>query len=329
MHETPRILIADADTLHRRTLARLLRAKGYATAAAISGEAALATIHDDPPNLVLLNVRIPRMGGLQVCRRIKADPATHLTPVVLLTGSQDADYRMAGVHAGADDFLAQPVDAGELYARVASLLRLKHFADELDSAHAVLVSLALTIERRDPYTNGRGQRVASYATAIGRQLRLPPADLAVLHRGGFLHDIGNIAAPDAVLRKAGRLTHAERQIVQQHTVFGDRLCEQLRSLQEVRPTIRWHHERLDGGGYPDGLRGDEIPIVAQIISLAAAYDAMTTARPYKRARSNAGAIRELEHEVWLGWRRPDLVAALAMVCERTHKPARAGESARG
>ena len=202
----------------------------------------------------------------------------------------------------------------ELRARVRSLMRLKRFTDELDSAESIILSLALTVEARDRYTGGHCERMAAYAAALGIHLGLTTDEVGALRRGGYLHDIGKVAIPDAVLQKAGPLTADEFEIVKQHTTIGDRLCGNLRALRMVRPIVRCHHERADGSGYPDGLGGEDIPLLAQIMSVVDVYDALTTDRPYRPAMSAADACAELEHEADRGWRRADLVREFTTLC---------------
>jgi putative two-component system response regulator len=188
------------------------------------------------------------------------------------------------------------------------LMRLKHFTDELDSAKSVIRSLALTIESRDPYTGGHCERLARYASAFGDALTLDRATVGALELGGYLHDVGKIGVPDAILLKRGALDPQERVLMEQHTVIGDTLIAELRSLDRVRGIVRHHHERLDGSGYPDRLAGSAIPIEAQIMSIVDAFDAMTTDRPYKRTATAAQACRELDLDAERGWKDPALVA---------------------
>lgn len=312
VNEAARVLVVDDEPAVRQMMARLLQRQRYEVTTAADGESAFRAVRRNRPDVILLDVQMRGLSGFEICRRLKAHPETRLIPVVLVTGLHGREDRIQGISAGADDVLSKPVDPQELYARVASLVRCKQFTDELDSAQGVIVTLALTIEGRDPYTNGHCQRVARYATVLGASLRLPDGLLAAVRSGGFLHDLGKIAVPDAILLKAGRLTDDERRLMQQHPVVGDHLCSGLRSLQDVRPIIRSHHERYDGSGYPDGLIGDDIPLGAQILSVADAYDAMTTTRPYKNAISGDDAIEELWEDVRRGWRRPDLVSAFAV-----------------
>jgi putative two-component system response regulator len=266
-------------------------------------------VASEHPDLVVMDVLMPKLSGYDVCERIKQNPATRLTPVVLITALHEREHKIEGINAGADDFLTKPVDPHELKARVRSLVRLKRYTDDLDSAESVIMSLALVIEARDAYTDGHCQRLAAYATQFGRALQLSEEDLAALFRGGYLHDVGKIGIPDEILLKPGRLSDSEYRQIQQHPVIGDRLCGELRSLRQVRPIVRHHHERLDGSGYPDGLKGDAIPLLAQMMGIVDVYDAITTTRPYKPATTAKQAYVELLEEVDQGWRRRDLVEA--------------------
>jgi putative two-component system response regulator len=235
---------------------------------------------------------------------------------VLITGLHDLEDKIKGIDAGADDFLAKPFNFDELTARVRSLMRLKRFTDDLESAESVITSLALTIEARDRYTEGHCERLAKYSTALGAELGLPAEDLAALQWGGILHDVGKIGVSDTVLQKPASLTTTEYQAMKLHTIIGERLCGELHSLRRVRPIVRHHHEHLDGTGYPDGLHGDAIPILAQIMGIVDVYDALTTRRPYRLAMKPETAFELLLQEAARGWRRRDLVEAFISLCER-------------
>jgi putative two-component system response regulator len=310
-----RVLVVDDDRAIRDLMVRLLGREGHDVTLAADGPTALASIVDAPPDVVLLDVMLPGMTGFDICRKLKADRRTRLTPVVLITGLGDREHRIEGLAAGADDFLTKPVDAQEMLTRVRSLVRMKRYTDELDSAASIITSLAVLIEARDGFREGHCHRMANYATALGRQIGLGDDDLQALHRGGFLHDIGMLVIPDRVLRKPTPLTAEEFELVKSHTVTGESLCGTLRSLQAVRPIIRHHHERFDGSGYPDGLRGDDIPVVAQIMGIVDVYDAITTQRAYQGAKPSDEAIDVLRRQVRRGWRRPDLVEAFAALVE--------------
>src|SRR6266567_938320 len=201
MQELPisaHILIADDDETSARFLERLLTREGHRVQLVTSGDAVLSACADDPPDLVLLDLVAPRGRGFSVCRQLKEQPATRLIPVVMVTAQSEQRDRLMGIQSGADDFLGKPFDAAELHARIQSLVRIKRYTDELESAEAVIMGLGATIEARDPSTRGHCQRLAMYATALGRSLGLSDADLSALDRGGFLHDIGKIAVPDKV-----------------------------------------------------------------------------------------------------------------------------------
>ena len=301
------VLVVDDLDANVQLLSRFLSREGYTVQTASDGDEAFASVMREIPDVILSDVIMPRLNGFELCRRLKQNHVTRLVPIVLVTALNDRESMIQGIDAGADDFLSKPFDFNELKARVRSHVRCKRYTDDLDSADAVIMSLAMTIEARDRYTEGHCRRLAAYATAFGRRLGLGDEDLAALYRGGFLHDIGKIGIPDAILLKPTTLTPTEHDTIKQHTVIGDELCGQLRSLSRVRPIVRSHHERLDGSGYPDGLRGEQIPLLAQILSIVDIYDAIRTARPYKPAMSIDRAREELLREVDGGWRRGDLV----------------------
>lgn len=320
-HASPtRVLVVDDIAGNVNLLRALLERDGYAVSTARSGLEALEAVAALPPDLVVLDVMMPGIDGFETCRRLKALPGMRLIPVVLVTALYESDDRIRGIEAGADDFLSKPLNPHELSARVRSLLRIKKYTDDLDSAESVILSLALTIEARDPSTEGHCQRLAAYASALGGALGLGPEEIEALGRGGVLHDIGKIGVPDAVLLKPGPLTDEERRLMRTHTVIGDRLCGQLRLLERVRPIVRWHHERLDGSGYPDGLCGDAIPLVAQIVSVVDVFDALTTWRPYRQPLSPQDAWEALRSEAARGWRRADLVETFIALGERDALP---------
>lgn len=310
-----RVLVIDDDQAVADVLARVIAKDGYDVEIAADGSRGLVAIANRPPDVILLDLMLPGLSGFEMCRRLKRELRTRLIPVVLVTGAGERENRIRGVEAGADDFLAKPVDQQELLARLRSLVRMKRYTDDLDSAAAILMSLAVLIERRDGHTEGHCHRMANYATALGRRLALGEDDLQALHRGGFLHDIGMLAVPDAVLNKTEALDPEEFEIVKAHTTIGETLCGPLRSLKAVRPIIRSHHERLDGSGYPDGLQGDELPLLAQIVGLVDVYDAITSQRPYQRAHSIQQAVDILRGQALRGWRSRDLVEEFAGIVE--------------
>jgi putative two-component system response regulator len=308
------VVVADDSLPNLDLLVTILTRDGYTVHAARDGAAAMELVLDESPDVVVTDVVMPKLTGFELCQRIKGDVATRLIPVVLVTGLDGTQERIEGIDAGADDFLTKPVNAQELRARVRSLVRLKRFTDELDSAESVILSLALTVEARDPYTGGHCARMASYASLFGMALGLPDEDVAALSRGGYLHDVGKIGVPDAILLKAGRLTAEEFAVMKRHPVTGDRLCGDLKLLRLVRPIVRFHHERTDGSGYPDGLVGDAIPLLAQITGIVDVYDALTTDRLYRSALAPEAVVAGLEVDAKRGLFRPDLVREFASLC---------------
>jgi putative two-component system response regulator len=238
---------------------------------------------------------------------LKEDPATRLIPFLLITGLSDREDKVKGIEAGADDFLNKPIFPAELFARVKSLLKLKEFTDELETAESVLCTLGLSVEARDPYTVGHCERLAKRAAALGRHIGLEEESIVALRRGGYLHDLGKIAVPDEILKKGSNLTPDEWKVMKQHPVTGENICKPLKSLRLVLPIIRFHHEHSDGSGYPDGLAKNEIPLLPRILQVVDVYDALRTARPYKPAQTHEQAALTMQVEAHSGLWDEDLV----------------------
>ena len=296
-----KILVVDDEAAPRAALVKLLRREGFDVRDAASGLLALAEATDFRPDLILLDILMPDVDGFEVCRRIKTQPETRLTPIILITGLSATADRIEGINAGADDLLSKPIDFNELLARMRSLLRLKQYTDELENAESVLFSLAQCIEARDPYTRGHCDRLSEVSSRLGQRLGLPEEQITALRRAGIVHDIGKVVVPDAILLKSGPLSPAEVEIMRKHPVIGEQICKPLKAFLLVLPIIRHHHERQDGSGYPDGLRGDEIPLTASILQLADVFDALTTDRCYRRADSPESALQIMQEEAARGW----------------------------
>src|SRR6202051_4482855 len=302
------ILVVDDNLVNAALLKDLLATRGYQAVAVQSAAAAEAEIRRQAPDLILLDVIMPGKSGYEVCRELKGDSKTRLIPIVMITGLSAREDRLKGIEAGADDFLTKPISSEELFARVSSLLKLKEFTDELETVDSVLCTLGLSVEARDPYTEGHCERLAQNAGDLGRYLGVEEECVVALQRGGYLHDLGKIAVPDEILKKGSDLTPAEWVIMKQHPVTGETICRPLKSLRLVLPIIRHHHEHSDGSGYPDGLRQDEIPLLPRILQVVDVYDALRTARSYKPPLTHELAAQTMREEAARGLWDAELVA---------------------
>jgi putative two-component system response regulator len=305
--ERPTILVVEDEPHVREVLSGLLGALGYRLLLAASAEQALDAVNVVSPDLVLTDVHLGAMSGVELCARLKADPRYELMPVVILTAVGDLEARVAGLAAGADDFFTKPVEFVELRTRLAALLRVKMLLGQLERAEAVITTLALTIEARDPYTLGHCDRLSRYAVALGEALGLDHEMIRALRLGGYLHDLGKIAVPDGILLKPGPLDPIEQERIRAHPGAGSDLVLGLRSMELVRPIMRHHHEKWDGSGYPDGLKGEAIPLGARIISVVDVFDALHTERPYKAALPRSDAVSLLIRETDAGYWDPKVV----------------------
>jgi putative two-component system response regulator len=311
-----RILIVDDLPENLDILGGLLEPEGYSIDTARDGQEAVEKALASPPDLILMDVSMPRMTGFEACRRLKADERTQLVPILLVTGLGARDDRIEGIAAGCDDFLTKPVDFEQLIARTRSALRMKALVDELERAENVLVSLATALDAKDPYTRGHSERVANYAEALGGEAGLSREERRQLGRAGLLHDIGKIGIPLQYLQKPGKLTTEEYEIVKLHPSIGYDICKPLRTMVPLMALIRGHHERLDGRGYPDGLKAEQIGVPLRCLSIADVYDALTSDRAYRRALPRAQALKILREEASLGMWDLRLIDALANMLER-------------
>ncbi len=306
-----KVLVVDDHPSSRMTAVALLSVEGYQVIEADSGSAALKLVLDENPDLILLDVMMPGMDGFEVCRRLKQDEQTRLIPIVFITALSDRRARVKGIEAGGDDFLTKPFDQLELSARVKSLIQQKQLNEDLEHAEQMLFSIARTVESRDPNTGDHCERLVTLGKAFGQYLGLSRTEIRDLVWGGYLHDLGKVGVPDSVLLKQGKLTPDEWEIMKQHVIIGERICKPLRTMQGVTPIIRHHHERWDGSGYPDQLKGDQIPFLAQVFQVIDIYDALTSERPYKLAMSPEAALQIIGEETAKGWRNPQLIAKFA------------------
>lgn len=305
----PLVLVV-GDSNEARAVERALSRAAVRTRYAAAAAEASAWMAQTSPAVLVVDIDAGHLEALELCRRVKRDSATRLVPIILLSDDRQREQRLAGVETGAEALLSKPFDPEELLIRVRAFGRVSQYTSDLDSAASIVMTVTAMIEARES-SPGHCYRMANYATALGRALKLSDADLQSLYRGAFLHDIGMLAIPDAILRKGGRLEPEEYAVIKSHPLIGDALCANLRTLHGVRPIVRHHHERLDGSGYPDGLVGDAVPLLAQIVSLVDTFEAITMGREYVAPRSPHEALAVLAHEVRVGWRRPDVVDAFA------------------
>jgi putative two-component system response regulator len=319
------ILLVDANSSNRFEWESLLRDRGYKVIAVESGKAALYEFREFQPDLVFVEVAIPDIDGEQLCRHLKADPATQLTPLVLSlppTGLANLPLIMAEV---ADDFWIRSASRFEALNRIQAMLRLRTYVDR--QTESVAFSLARSMDLKDRSTSGHCERVREYATQLGEEMELLPEDMNALRLASMLHDIGKIAVPDSILFKPGPLTAAETEVVRQHPVVGESICAPLSGFRDALPIIRHHHERMDGSGYPDRLAGDRIPLLARITQVVDIYDALTSDRPYRQSLSPEAALTVLAAEAARGWLDPSLVDRFTAICRSAHFPIRREGSA--
>jgi putative two-component system response regulator len=318
---SPHLLVVDDNRDNLLLLRELLAIRGYEVETAASAEEAETKLAERTPDLILLDVILPGKSGYELCRELKDDLNTRLVPIVLITGLTERGDRVRGIEAGADDFLNKPIFPEELFARVKSLLKLKEFTDELDHAEAVLCTLGRSVEARDPYTEGHCERLAREAYGLGEHLGLDRASLVALQRGGYLHDLGKIRVPDEILKKGDALSPQEWAVMKEHPLMGESICQPLRSLKLVLPIIRHHHEHWNGTGYPDGLQGQEIPLLARVLQVVDVYDALCTVRPYKLALDHDAAARAMREEAAAGLWDGELVREFLALVERRRRVA--------
>ena len=312
----PRILVVDDNPDMVELMRELLLTRGYEVFTVRNADDAEAEIRRHAPDLILSDVIMPGRSGYELCQQLKENTETRLIPFLLITGLSDREDKVKGIEAGADDFLNKPIFPAELFARVKSLLKLKEFTDELETAESVLCTLGRSVEARDPYTEGHCERLAQRAAALGRYIELDEESITALRRGGYLHDLGKIAVPDEILKKGSNLTPDEWLVMKQHPLTGENICKPLKSLRLVLPIIRFHHEHSDGSGYPDGLRDNQIPLLPRILQVVDVYDALRTRRPYKPAQTHEQAERTMRAESQSGLWDEELVGQFFNMLKR-------------
>ena len=295
--EKSTILVVDDENENILSMEKLLTPLACDVVNAHSGDDALSVVNKVDVDLILLDAIMPEMDGYEVCRRLKSIEITRLIPIVMVTDSHDKKAKIQGIEAGADDLITKPLNKVEVIARVRSLLQVNTLNKKLTSIENVLMSLANAVEANDQYTQGHTSRVSDRAMILGKRLGLTKREIDALRLGGVLHDIGKIGIPHSILNKPGSLNSEEWKHIKGHPETGYKICLPLKdTLGPALDIIRHHHEKIDGSGYPDGLRGEEISILARIMAVCDIYDALITDRPYRRAMAKKDAKNILHQE---------------------------------
>lgn len=318
--EMPSILAVDDMPSNLELIEAIFQQAGYNVCKASSAFSALEIYNSYPVDIAIIDVMMPGMNGFELCKMLKKLTSRQYFPIVLLTALNDSKNRITGLECGADDFISKPFDPAELITKIKSLLNLKDLYEELDHSENIILTLVVAMEARDPYTKGHSTRVGEFATEFASFLGLSDKDRELMKKGGVLHDIGKIGLSERILRKPGRLTSEEVRMIKKHTLIGEDICRPLVSLHGVLPAIRSHHERWDGTGFPDNLAGEEIPLMARILSIIDAFDAMISIRPYRGRRTIESTLEVIGNERYLGQWDPELVGVfLKMMNEMSMK----------
>ncbi len=301
------VLVVDDEEWNRMLAEAILEDDGYRIVTAEDGEEALARVAEERPDAILLDVMMPRLDGFEVCRRLKSSRRTFFIPVMMLTALADAESKIKGLEAGADDFLNKPINRIELRTRLRSLLRIRRLRNELDSTANIMFSMVSALEGKQARTRDHSLKVATLAAAVAKRLELPPAERDAVAWGALLHDIGKIGVPEAALHKPPAERSAdEERFYRFHPLHSERILAPLKSLAAVKPIVRHHHERLDGSGYPDGIGGEAFTRPIEIVVAANAFELRRSEAPEKPSQW----IAALRAEAAEGRLRTELVEAV-------------------
>ena len=302
--DAPLVLVVDDEAIICETAQRILEQK-YQVASVRSGEACLSWLLGSKPDLILLDIYMPGMDGFAVLRHLKAGKSTENIPIIFMSADEEAETEIRGLREGASDFIKKPFIAEVLIARVSRIMELstlqKNLRQEVVRQTArtthltreIMVALSSTVDAKDHYTSGHSQRVARYSAEIARRMGKSKQEQEDIYSMGLLHDIGKIGVPESIINKTSRLTDEEFAKIKEHPGIGYEILKNISEMPELATGARWHHERFDGRGYPDGLKGTEIPEQARIIGMADAYDAMTSKRSYSSVRPQAEVRAEI------------------------------------
>ena len=304
-----KILVVEDDPTQRELLNEVLSnsEESFEVILSTNGAHAIDILRHEAVDAVLLDKRMPFLDGDTVCRLVRTELQLTLLPIIMVTGTNSPEELACSFAAGATDFIRKPYSPIELIARLKSAVNNKRYTDRLDRSETLLFSLARMVEAKDETTGNHCSRLAYMSMEFGQVLGLSDNELESLRRGGIVHDIGKLGIPDSILLKKGPLNEEEWALMRTHTIIGGHICEGLSSMRDVVPIILYHHERWDGSGYPYGLSGESIPLLARVFQIVDIYDALSSARPYKRALSKDHIIGIFEQETAIGWRDPALM----------------------
>lgn len=288
------VAVVDDEEFNRKTVSRILKKNNYMVTELSSGHDLLDFIYvkGNRPDLILLDIIMPEMDGFETMKRLQ-NGASDRIPIIFLTGESRDEIEMEGLRMGAEDFIRKPIYPDVLIHRVGRIIELnrlhKSMSQEIEAKVAecdslsrhVVQTLAEAIDAKDTYTNGHSDRVAKYSREIAKRFGYSEKEQDDIFMMGLLHDVGKIGVPDEIINKTSRLTDEEFALIKVHPVIGDRILKKVKEMPKLSIGARWHHERFDGTGYPDGLAGEDILEEARIIAVADAYDAMTSHRSYR------------------------------------------------
>jgi putative two-component system response regulator len=305
--DKPAILVVDDMQSNLELMEAVFVREGFKVYTALGSSQAFEIFDNHPVDLAVLDVMMPGVDGFELCRRLKELSQRRFFPVILLTALSDKGSKIKGIVSGADDFISKPFDTSELIVKIQSLLKLKALNEELDHSENIILTLAVAMESRDPYTKGHSTRVSDLAVEFVAFLGLSDFDRKEIKKAGILHDIGKICLSESLLRKPGPLSADEIALIKTHTLLGEELCKPLFSMRKILPAIRSHHERWDGQGFPDKLVSHDIPIMARILAIIDSFDAMVSVRPYRDRRSIGTTLGVIREEQFYGQWDPELV----------------------